>query len=50
MVDLARAPGLESWLFDETVSQKLGSRTRIVAFCRDCQQKVVLRTRISAFG
>ena len=33
VVDLARAPGLESWLFDETVSQKLGSRTRIVAFC-----------------
>ena len=45
MVDLARAPGLESWLFDETVSKKLGSRSRILAFCWDCQQKVVFHSK-----
>ena len=44
-VDLARAPGLESWLFDETVSKKLGSRTRILAFCSDCQQKVMFQSK-----
>ena len=33
VVDLARALGLEPRLFDETVSKKLGSRTRILAFC-----------------
>ena len=39
MVDFARAPELESLLFSEAVSKKLGSRTRILSFCRDCQQK-----------